>query len=231
VKVIKGSLTDEQLKAFRDETILMMTLRPHPNLVQLLGIVSISPHFCIILEFLHGGNLVDYLEKNPNPPMSRLLEIIKGIAAGMLHLSLERIVHRDLAARNVLLDRNGVPKVADFGYSRIIAEQEEGHTKSDIGPIKWMAPESIGDREYSEKSDVWAFAITCWEIFKNGEMPHANLALLEAAIQIRDNNLTPTIPEHVPKELCDLLKKCWQREPKARPTFAELCSALKTLSV
>ena len=107
----------------------------------------------------------------------RKAEIVKGIASGLLHLHMEGIVHRDLAARNVLLSGDYTPKVSDFGMSRITSSSEKtGITSKDVGPVKydtfiitltqirWMSPESVLNREYSTKSDVWSFGVTVFEV-------------------------------------------------------------------
>eukprot|EP01121_Diplochlamys_sp_Union-15-3_P009886 TRINITY_DN2719_c0_g1_i1.p1 TRINITY_DN2719_c0_g1~~TRINITY_DN2719_c0_g1_i1.p1 ORF type:complete len:116 (-),score=15.55 TRINITY_DN2719_c0_g1_i1:306-653(-) len=86
--------------------------------------------------------------------------IATGIANGMSALAKQFIVHRDLAARNVLLTKERVPKIADFGYSRVLSEETKmGKTQTYFGPIKWMAPESIRELVYSEASDVWRYGI------------------------------------------------------------------------
>jgi len=152
IKVLKGAFSSKQMEDFRAEGALMARLRPHKNVVQFLGICQQPPS--MILEFCEGGNLFDFVIQK-NLSVDDQLDIMKGIGAGMLHLSYEKIVHRDLAARNILLDRGHIPKVSDFGMSRVIIDNtNEGQTKTNVGPIKWMAPESIRTSEYSEKSDV-----------------------------------------------------------------------------
>lgn len=75
------------------------------------------------------------------------------------------IVHRDLACRNVLVGDGKALKIADFGLSRAVAEGD-AYVKTTAGrlPIKWMAIESISDREFTVQSDVWAFGVVVWEI-------------------------------------------------------------------
>jgi serine/threonine protein kinase len=80
-----------------------------------------------------------------------------GVAKGLGHLHANHIVHRDVAARNVLL-QNNEPKITDFGMSRIVEEDKRGITKSELGPIRWMAPESLRNKEYSTKSGNYFLA-------------------------------------------------------------------------
>ena len=87
------------------------------------------------------------------------------IAKGMAYLEDKKIVHRDLALRNVLIQRANCVKITDFGLAKLLEYNEE-EFKADGGkmPIKWLAPECIAERKFTHKSDVWAFAITVWEI-------------------------------------------------------------------
>lgn len=71
-------------------------------------------------------------------PDALKLSIIKGTAAGMLHLHSQGVVHRDLAARNILLDGALRAKVCDFGMSRVVLDNRTNQTEADIGPVKWM---------------------------------------------------------------------------------------------
>jgi serine/threonine protein kinase len=80
--------------------------------------------------------------------MTQKVEWLIGISKGLTHLHANNIVHRDVAARNVLLHQNDT-KLTDFGMSREVAENQRGTTKSELGPIRWMAPESLKNKEYS----------------------------------------------------------------------------------
>jgi serine/threonine protein kinase len=71
----------------------------------------------------------------------------------MAHLTSEGVIHRDLAARNILLDSKLRAKISDFGLSRLGNESKVVYSKSDIGPLKWMSPEAVQKKKYSEKSD------------------------------------------------------------------------------
>jgi hypothetical protein len=139
------------------ELSLMINLRPHPNVMQLYGF-SVHPEtnsIILILEFCNGGSLDSllYYDNAPGITIIKQLHWLKCICKGISHLHSNNIVHRDLAARNVLLNQ-GEPKITDFGMSRVVDEQQRGTTKSELGPIRWMAPESLRDKQYSNKSGM-----------------------------------------------------------------------------
>jgi predicted Ser/Thr protein kinase len=156
---LKVSVTTANSSVIR-ELELMMQLRPHPNVVQLLGF-SVHPEtesIILIIEYCNGGSLDKILYQSGNEISSELQhQWMLGIAKGLSHLHSNNIVHRDVAARNVLLHQNEV-KITDFGMSRLVGEEKRrGTTKSELGPIRWMAPESLKERQYSTKSGKFSF--------------------------------------------------------------------------
>ncbi len=92
----------------------------------------------------------------------------------MSFLSSKKIIHRDLAARNVLIgDGDLVCKVADFGFARDVVDSNVYERKSEGRlPIRWMAPESLYDNCYTDRSDVWSFGVLMWEIVALGATPY-----------------------------------------------------------
>lgn len=111
--------------------------------------------------------------------------------------------------------------------SRTVSDSKaEGVTSTALGPIRWMSPEAIR-LHYSEKSDVWAFGVTCWECL-TGDQPFNDLDLHQLAIRVREENfsLASYIPADCPKYLRKLLLKCWSADPKDRPTFSEIVEIL-----
>ena len=138
----------------------MANMRPHANVVGFLGnwlfflllnfrylslftknemmIGMCFEPLYIVTEFLPNGALRSLLDDRSIPiDMPLQHRILRDIARGMLHLSLEKIVHRDLAARNVLLGPQYVAKVADFGLSRSLSDMENTYT-GDGGALKWV---------------------------------------------------------------------------------------------
>ncbi len=142
VKQLKCEATPESEADFLAEMQLMMKLR-HPNLVGLLGVVTKTRPLMLILEFLPGGSLDNWLRTPRNASTEDLLYILYQVALGMGGLHSLGIVHRDLAARNVLVGVDLTVKVADYGLSREVSQEREyyRHRSNRPIPLRWMAPE------------------------------------------------------------------------------------------
>jgi serine/threonine protein kinase len=95
----------------------------------------------------------------------------------MEYLTRRKIVHRDLAARNVLVKNFTHVEVTDFGLAEMLHGAENTVVREGRVAVKWMALESLRSHFYNEKTDVWSFGITCWEIITLGQVPYRDLSL------------------------------------------------------
>ncbi|KAL6078326.1 Vascular endothelial growth factor receptor 3 [Balamuthia mandrillaris] len=231
IKQILAKHNDE-LEQMRSEMEIMQNLRPHGNVLLLLGVCEDDLHnHYVVTEFMAKGDLRHFLMSEEGEAMvnyQMMVQMAREIAVGMCHLHSEGIIHRDLAARNLLLTEEFTIKISDFGLSRLKrdTETEEQTTKSEVGPLKWMAPESISQQMYSQKSDVWSYGVVLWEIVNFGEEPYPHLSLVQAALAVVDQRATPEIPEDIPEVLQGIMKACWQYDPKDRPTMDDIVSML-----
>eukprot|EP00027_Filamoeba_sp_ATCC50430_P009694 CAMPEP_0168557866 /NCGR_PEP_ID=MMETSP0413-20121227/9660_1 /TAXON_ID=136452 /ORGANISM="Filamoeba nolandi, Strain NC-AS-23-1" /LENGTH=705 /DNA_ID=CAMNT_0008588939 /DNA_START=117 /DNA_END=2234 /DNA_ORIENTATION=+ len=226
VKQLNDALDEKALNDFRGEAAILTALKPHPNVVLFMGITSPPQPVTIVTEYCAKGSLFSYLHGNEKISMDMQYKILLGIARGMLHLHSENIIHRDLAARNILLTEHMEVKVSDFGMSRQKeAGVAESKTKSDVGPLKWMAPEAIRRKLYSVKSDVWSFGVVMWELLARQE-PYPDLDPVEAAMSVVHEGLRLEAPQGTPPGLDNIMKQCWSTDPESRPSFKEICNLL-----
>ncbi|PRP87381.1 hypothetical protein PROFUN_01643 [Planoprotostelium fungivorum] len=226
VKQIRSEhVTREQVESFLKEVAILQNLRSHPNVVLFIGMTIPPQPLTMITEFCEGGSLFDHL-RNHEADLPLKMSWIVGIALGMLHLHKENVVHRDLAVRNILLTKHLEPKVTDFGMSRVTEAAEEGGSKTDnnIGPVKWMAPEALKERKYSNKSDVWSFGVVIWEIINVVE-PFPDMSPVEAAVEIVAHGRRLDIPD-TDANLQMLMRICWSELPEDRPNFAQIVRTL-----
>jgi len=196
VKVLHNMYNNEQREHFKNEIRLMQQGLPvHTNVVPIMGITKEAGtvNVGLLMPYYEMGSLHDHLyDKNSeNFTTTAKLWIIFDIASGLNHLHANGVIHRDIAARNILLFKdmnrvNGV--ITDFGMAILASDtNEEGRlntnceNKNFLGPLKWMAKECLQEHpEFSFKSDVYSFAITCWEIM-TGKIPWENMSAKEAA--------------------------------------------------
>jgi len=229
VKVIPSNGKDDE---FFREAGIMKSIKHHANVVTFIGVCS-DP-LAIVTEYMVGGSLRSLLRSATPIEYPLKLKIMKDMSAGMYYLSKQKIVHKDLAARNVLLTSDMIAKISDFGLSRLAVESESNANSllstTQVGPLKWMAPESLEDKKYSTKSDVYSFGVTCIEILTRND-PYPNLAIMEFAMRVfaEHLNLKNDIPSDTPHELSQLILLCLDEDPQNRPFFDIICESLSKM--
>ncbi|THD25818.1 Fibroblast growth factor receptor A2 [Fasciola hepatica] len=244
VKRLRANFSDQELLDFMRETEIMKLLGSHPHLIRLYGACTQQGPFQVVVEYAPHGNLRDFLRARrrtradddsvshnllPHPILTELDLVDFGlqVARGMDYLSTRSIVHRDLAARNVLLGERFVVKIADFGLTRAVSDY---YKKTSAGrlPIKWMAPESLFDRTYTSKSDVWSFGVLLWEIFTMGGVPYPSVPP-ERLFAMLKSGYRNECPPMASEELYHLMLDCWNEDPQNRPNFRSIVTCLTSL--
>ncbi|EGG25406.1 putative protein serine/threonine kinase [Cavenderia fasciculata] len=194
-----------------------------PYIVEYKGCYLKSNMLLIVMEYCKGGSLLDIIELcKKSLKEEEIAAVCAGVVKGLVYLHSKRTTHRDIKAGNVLLDEDGVPKLADFGVSTI-AEQGQ-KMKTVIGSPYWMAPEIIMGQGYDQKADIWSLGITAIEIAE-GVPPR---------FDIPPSRVIFTIPHQPPPtlkiqsdwspEFHDFIKICLSMNPSLRPSAQQLLS-------
>eukprot|EP01134_Creolimax_fragrantissima_P003658 CFRG3658T1 len=237
IKTLKEEHRKTLADKFLAEAEVMKGLK-HPNIVRILGVSGEDEdertEICIIMEYLPGGNLQQYLGSNPGLSTRERLWFCYELALGCEYVAGKYLVHRDIAARNCLLGDTGSKgyptlKLSDFGLARVY-DNEATYVMESGGllPIRWMAVESITARQFTELTDVWAYGVTIWEIFSNGERPYANTQSFNLAASIAGGERLQC-PELCPTNVFELMNSCWRRIPEDRPRFSDIVPKIKAI--
>ncbi|KAB2064945.1 hypothetical protein ES319_A09G055500v1 [Gossypium barbadense] len=228
-KFLDQDISGELLEEFKSEVLIMKKLR-HPNVVLFMGAVTRPPNLSIVTEFLHRGSLYRLLHR-PNNQLDerRRLRMALDAARGMnyLHNCTPMIVHRDLKTPNLLVDKNWVVKVCDFGLSRI-KHSTYLSSRSTAGTAEWMAPEVLRNEPSNEKSDVYSFGVILWEL-STLRQPWGGMNPMQVVGAVGFQHRRLDIPDDMDPTIAEIIRRCWQTDPKLRPTFAEIMAALKPL--
>ncbi|GBG32831.1 Protein kinase, putative [Hondaea fermentalgiana] len=226
--VIRGMADNKVFVGKFVEEIRLMSELQHPNIVMFLGACIQPPHICLILEYCVHGNLVEFLqsarEQDINITMHLILKIALDIARGIKYLHDKmKIIQRDIKGRNVLIDENLNGKISDFGLSRIKNEDDAGLTA--CGTPAWTAPEVVRMEEYTEKVDVYSFAVVLWELITQSE-PYEGEGGIQVAYAAAEQGLRPPIPKYTPPRYSRLMQECWADSPHDRPHFSDILERL-----
>nr|BAA81719.3 protein tyrosine kinase [Ephydatia fluviatilis] len=228
VKTLKPGSSDKMRDDFLTEASIMGQFH-HPNVIKLYGVITKVEPAMIIMEFMDNGSLYYYLRHNDEKlSLQQLLKMACGVAAGMQYLSEVGYVHRDLAARNILVSKDEVCKVADFGLSRETTNDEYDVKKGGKIPVRWTAPEAISYRKFTTASDVWSYGVLLWEVMSYGQQPYEDwdnqmvLDKLESGYRLQK-------PKDCPSTVYELMQSCWSAEHTDRPTFKELVRLLDAM--
>ncbi|CAH1709880.1 mitogen-activated protein kinase kinase kinase 13-A isoform X3 [Aphis gossypii] len=230
--VFSGKLKNEivavkKVREQKETDIRHLRKLNHPNIVQFRGVCTQAPCYCIVMEYCPYGPLYNLLRDGEEIPPIRLVSWAKQIASGMHYLHVNKIIHRDLKSPNVLIGRQEMVKISDFGTSR---EWNEISTKmSFAGTVAWMAPEIIRNEPCSEKVDIWSFGVVLWELM-TCETPYKDVDSSAIIWGVGSNSLHLPIPSSCPDGFRLLIKQCWAAKPRNRPSFKHIMMHLDIAS-
>eukprot|EP00045_Choanoeca_perplexa_P007817 m.71964 g.71964 ORF g.71964 m.71964 type:complete len:715 (-) comp14231_c0_seq1:106-2250(-) len=234
IKMLRGKASDDDKKEFLREGETMLKIGNHDNLVQLLGVVISKKPMLMVLEYCQYGDLSDVLRacrrKKVAIHLGEQLYMCSQLARGMQFIASKHYVHMDLAARNCLLGPNSTLKIADFGLTRPHDAGKNYHKQQGVMKlsIRWLAMDAFKYKIFSEKSDVWSFGVTIWEILAYGRQPYSGTELKNVMPRVIEGRRLDQ-PKGCPDDVWDVVFSCWVREPNRRPTFRQLRKAFEYL--
>jgi len=210
-------------KSFLNEIAAWETLR-HPNIVKVTA-VNILP-----VPFVEMEYVPDSLEAIEKPiPVWKAVHLIRGIADGLKYAHEQGFIHRDIKPHNILLDKDFVPKITDWGMSKVLANEVK---KSSIAgfSLSYAAPEQVSPSEFGrtdERTDIYQLGVVFYELV-TGSVPFGGESIVEVGNAIlREQPIPPSEFNSDAAVVEKIILKCLEKDPVKRfQSSAELLDAL-----
>jgi tRNA A-37 threonylcarbamoyl transferase component Bud32 len=222
LKILRPDLAANptSLERFKAEA-LAVARATHANIVQVYAINEAEGLHYMALEYVEGRNLREFLEKKGPPEVLVSLSIMRQVAAALQRASELGIIHRDIKPENILLTRKGEVKVADFGLSRIFAEdgQPLHLTQSGVtmGTPLYMSPEQVEGKPVDFRTDIYSFGVTSYHLL-SGQPPFRGQSPFEVAVQHVQKEPTPLheVRPDLPPEVSTVVHRMMAKKPEDR---------------
>ena len=227
IKIIKKNKTKESdIELVRNE-IDIMKLCYHPYVVHLLDHFENGEYIFIVMEYIKGGSLTDYMKsKKFNFTERRAAELIYQLAKGLKYLHKYGIIHRDLKTDNIMLTEasdKGNIKIMDFGLSKILGKKEK--STDGFGTLTFVSPEVLIRKPYNKEVDIWSLGVILY-LMLSGELPFDdpddNEQNIAKSIVYQDVKFPPEKFSKRSKAVIDLIKGCLTKDPKNRIKIDEI---------
>ena len=178
VKVVQDKIVEipEAIKRFERELKLIGNLS-HPNIVQAFGAEQIDGKLLLVMEFVEGTSLQQFVDSGKKMSMDDAIVIVRQIAAGLQYAHERQIVHRDIKPGNIMLTADGTVKILDFGLGKFYSERNDSsgqftQTGTPVGTLDYTSPEQCRDPGGVDiRTDIYALGCTFYTVVV-GEVPY-----------------------------------------------------------
>jgi len=212
------------LERFRKEAQLQAKLN-HPNIAQLYTLLQDGDTLCIVMEFIDGTVLRNFMPMPWESAVAVALQILEALD----YAHRRGVLHRDIKPENIVIDREGTVKVMDFGIAHALGAARLTRERVVIGTLEYMPPERILNREMDQRSDLYAVGVLLFEMLC-GRLPFASdseYELLRAQVE------TPSPPVGqfvggIPDFVAEAVRRALEKDAAKRyPSCGDMATALR----
>lgn len=222
VKELPASLAREGgfVHRFNREIEAMQKLNS-PNIVKLFDHGSDADTYYYSMEYVDGETITSRLRRDKRIPWGEAIEITRQICLGLKHAHDAGVVHRDLKPSNLMIGKDGVVKIADFGVAQVFAADRLTSTGGIIGTAEFMSPEQVTGSRTDKRSDLYSLGAVLYTMLV-GQPPFLGATASDIMQKQRfgrfdpPKNFLPEIPNWLNEIVCQLLEK----DPDKRPPDA-----------
>ncbi len=204
------------LERFRKEARILAQLL-HPNIAVIYNFIEQNNSHYMVMEYVEGKNLDSLLRQQRVLSYQVVVPVFIQALEGLHHAHKKGIYHRDIKPSNLILTPDGTVKLMDFGIAKMAGEQRMTQVNRVVGTVEFMAPELIQGKDPSVASDIYATAVTMYELL-TGKLPFESTTDFNLMQEIMQKK--PPAPDKlntaIPRQLSAILLKAMEKKPENR---------------
>jgi serine/threonine-protein kinase len=203
----------------------------HPNIVNTYDVGRQDHTYFIIMELVDGPSLAEIIAADGRLPEPVAIDYATQIASGLAYAHRQGLLHRDIKPANILVTKDDVVKLSDFGIARAVSQQTMALTKPGLvmGSVYYISPEQAQEHEVHETSDLYSLGVVLYQML-TGKLPYTGESPVTVAlkhigdpvpvIDVRSGGISPA--------LAAIVNRLLQKNPERRfQSASELASALR----
>lgn len=216
VKVLKPEFNNDEefLEKFKNEAQSAASLNQQ-NIINIYDVGQEDDISYIVMEYVDGENLKDLIHKKGALPKELMVSIARQIALALEEAHSKKIVHRDIKSQNIMLTRNNVVKVADFGIAKAVSSSTITAVGSIMGSVHYFSPEQARGGYVDERSDIYSLGIVMYEMI-TGKLPFDGDTPVNIALKHIQEELVFKDNDDISSEIKDVIRKATQKSADRR---------------
>lgn len=218
VKMLREDIASDeaQVRRFVNESKAVAMLS-HPNVVKIYNISVRSNIKFIVMEYIEGITLKDYMTRKGVLSLGEIISYTEQILHALEHAHSKGVVHRDIKPQNIMLLKNGVIKVMDFGIAKLPNAETLTLTDKAIGTVFYISPEQAEGKDIDRRSDLYSLGVMIYEM-SCGKLPFDDESPITVALkQINDDPVPPrSINPSIPRGLEQITLSAMEKDPDMR---------------
>lgn len=223
IKVLRYDFSNEEElhRRFQREALSATSLT-HPNIVNIYDVGEDGDIHYIVMEYVKGNTLKQYILQNAPVSPSKSVTIMKQLTSAIANAHNNHIIHRDIKPQNILLDEKENIKITDFGIAMALSATSFTQTNSVLGTVHYLSPEQARGGTATKQSDIYALGIVLFELL-TGQLPFSGESAVSIALKHLQSE-TPSIRAinpAIPQSLENVVLKATAKDQKNRYRSAE----------
>jgi serine/threonine protein kinase len=204
------------VQRFLNEAQIQASLQ-HPNIATLYDFCEFNGSPCIIMEYIEGQTLTDWIRGQGALPLAEAIAIFKAVVEALDYVHNRGVIHRDIKSNNVKLTATGQVKLLDFGIAKSTTSPTLTATGGIIGTLQYMSPEQFKGAKADERTDIWALGVLFYEIL-TGHMPFEAETLGALIERISRAEFKPPANwnSQIPNHVAAIVTRCLHKTPAGR---------------